>query len=398
MPWHFHRPTFAEIDMRRLESNFKGLKALLPEKTFICPMVKANAYGHGDIEVARVLRTAGAAQLGVGLIEEGMGLRLSGDSGSILLFGLYEERSADAVLEFDLTPVLSDWSEIESLESAAIKRGKTLIPVHVKFNSGMNRLGFDPPEARKLTQHFRGKTPLVLKGICTHLLRGEDAGTPEGESDSQLEIFMKVAGELRGDNGEIALHALNSSGLANLSKRVIDHKKISAGITWPLGARPGLGTYGVQPSNDEGADLPVQPVLSLKSRLTMLHRLKTGERVSYGATWRAPKDSLIGVVPAGYADGVFRSLTNRGQVLVRGEFAPMVGTVCMDYFMVDLTAIDAQLRRQNAAEIAVNDEVVLIGTQGARTIAASDIATIVGTIPYEILTRISERVPRIYLR
>lgn len=392
----FHRRSYAEVDTRRIKANFQAMKSLLPEGTFICPMVKANAYGHGDVEVSRALRSAGATHLGVGLIEEGIGLRLSGDVGALLMFGIFEEKSADSILEFDLTPVISEWHQLKSLKDALAKQRpgparKDQLKVHFKFNTGMNRLGFDVSEAPKLRGWLDENKPFVLEGICTHLLRGDDAGSPGGESESQLAAFAEALSAFR--DLPVRPHALNSSGTANLWKRALEHKNLGAGGAWPLGSRPGIAVYGVQPSNDEHVTLPVEPVLSLKSHLVMFHRLKVGERVSYNAIWRAKRDSLIGVVPLGYGDGYFRALSNKSSVLCRGMRAPVAGTICMDYFMVDLTDVE-----RATGAVSVGEPVVLIGEQGGEKILAQELADLIGTIPYEILTNITERVPRVYLK
>lgn len=386
-----HRKTYAEVDTRRIKANFLAIKSLLPDGTFICPMVKANAYGHGDVEVSRILRQAGAHHLGVGLIEEGVGLRTAGDKGSLLMFGIFEKSSAAAILEHDLTPVISDWHQLEALDSVLqIDRDRT-VKVHLKFNTGMNRLGFDVSQAPRLRGWLNDHRQVHLEGICTHLLRGDDAGAPGGESESQLLEFASALGAFK--DLPIQAHALNSSGTVNLWHRVLEKKQLGSGAKWPLGSRPGLAVYGVQPSSDEQVRLPLLPALSLKSHLVMLHRLKVGERVSYNATWRAKRESKIGVVPIGYGDGYFRSLSNKASVLCKGMRAPIAGTVCMDYFMIDLTEIEAKV-----GPVGVGEQVVLLGEQGHEKILAQELADLVGTIPYEILTNISERVPRVYLK
>jgi alanine racemase len=402
----FFRRTYAEVDTTRVAENFRALSGLLPAGEFICPMVKANAYGHGDVEIARALRAAGARHLGVGLIEEGLGLRQAGDEGGLLLFGIFEEGDAETVLEYGLTPVISEWHELESLKKALVRRmyqgvGQSLLPlkVHFKFNTGMNRLGFDTDQAPKLREWLDANKAFVLEGVCTHLLRGDDAGIEGGESESQLADFARAFAAFKGLPARP--HVLNSSGLANLLSRTQNAKPLSSGAFWPVGTRPGIATYGVQPSNDEGLKLPVKPVLSFKSHLVMLHRLRAGERVSYNATWRATRDSVIGVVPVGYADGYFRALSNKASVLFRGLRAPAVGTICMDYFMVDLTEVEVKTHSALGAP-QVGEEVVLIGEQsgpfGRATLGAEDVAKWAGTIPYEVLTDISERVPRVYLK
>jgi alanine racemase len=393
-PRFFHRQTHAEIDLGRLQSNFRVFRELLPEGTFICPMVKANAYGHGDVECARALRAAGARHLGVGLIEEGISLRLSGDPGSLLFFGIFAEESADSILEFELTPVISAWHQLESLKKSADRRQSGQVKIHLKFNTGMNRLGFGVSEAANLRSWLDRNPDFKLDGLCTHLLRGSDAGAPGGESESQLSSFAEALAHFHGL--DVQVHALNSSATLNLWKRVLEKKNLSSGAFWPMGARPGIGIYGVDPGQDEDVELKLEPVMRFKSRLNMLHRLSAGERLSYNATWRAERPSLIGVVPAGYADGVMRGLSNKASVLCRGMRAPIAGTVCMDYFMVDLTDVEA--RTTSGGGIQIGEEVVLFGEQGGAEVTAQELADLAGTIPYEILTRISERVTRVYLK
>ena len=353
-------------------------------------MIKANAYGHGDGPVSKALRQVGAEYLGVGLIEEGIRLRLFGDQGALLLFGPFDREGAKAVLEYDLTPVVSQWSQLEALQEQAHLRNQKVVRIHLKFNTGMNRLGFDTCEAPKLRDWLNQNSGFVLDGVCTHLLRGDDAGRKGGESESQLEQFAKLLVAFKGMNFHV--HVLNSSGLATLWKRFSEGQALGNGGVWPLGARPGLAVYGIAPSSDEEISLKLEPALSLKSHLVTLHHLQKGSRLSYNATWRASHESLIGVVPIGYADGYSRTLSNRAHLLCRGHRVPVVGTICMDYLMIDLTAMGLEEK-----PLEIGEEVVLIGSQNDQFIRAEEIANLMGTIPYEVLTGLSERVPRIYL-
>lgn len=402
-PTQSHRRTFAEVNLHYLVANFQKIRALLPEGSFICPMVKANAYGHGDIEVSRVLRIAGAVQLGVGLIEEGQHLRTAGDTGDLLLMGTFDAESAPAVLEHKLIPVLSDWSQLEALHFARAlllaKSPHEPLPstrVHITFNTGMNRLGFDIDQAPRLADFLRTHLDFKLEGVATHLLRGDDAGIPGGESESQLAAFAEAVSHLQ--EFHPVLHALNSSATLSLWRRVVENSPLGRGGRWPLGSRPGLAIYGVKPSTEENVSTFLQPVISLKSSLVRVHRVPTGGRVSYGPTWRATRPSTIGVVPMGYGDGYFRLQSNRASVLCRGEKVKIAGNVCMDYFMIDLTDLE-----EKTGPVKAGEEVVLLGEQLneagiAQRITAQDLADLIGTIPYEILTNINERVPRIYLR
>lgn len=366
-------------------------------------MVKADAYGHGAIEVSRALRAAGAPFLGVSLIEEGVELRESGDDRPVLLFGLFGPSSvdaADAILEFDLTPVISEWHQLEALVEALAKSVKSreslgsanrsAVKIHFKFNTGMNRLGFEVDQAPRLEEWLRSHPQFVLEGVCTHLLRGDDAGIPGGESESQLTAFVQAVAAFKGRS--FHAHALNSSATVSLWHRVCRKAPLGSGATWPLGSRPGIGLYGILPPTDEGVDVPLVPALRFKSHLVAVRRLKPGERVSYNGRWRAARESLIGVVPVGYGDGYFRLLSGKASVLCRGKRAPVIGTICMDYFMIDLTEVARQ-----AGPVEAGEEIVLIGEQQGERILARELAELAGTIPYEILTNISRRVPRVHV-
>jgi alanine racemase len=381
-----HRQTWAEVDLEKLKFNFSRLKGLLPAGQFFCPMIKADAYGHGDVAVAQALRPHGATHLGVSLIEEGLKIREAGDVGGLLTFGVFEGvESAKAVVDANLTPVISEWQQLEALKEI-LKAPKRPFKIHLKFNTGMNRLGFLAHEATKLREWCDQNPSIQVEGVATHLLRGDDAGAPGGESEAQFAVFAKALEAFKGLN--VAAHALNSSGEVNLSQRVADRKVLSQGIHWPLGARPGIALYGVAPTNDENVDLGLKPALKLVSHLVETRRMKKGDCVSYGATWKAERDSFIGVIPIGYADGIFRALSNKGSVLCRGVRAPIAGIVCMDLLMVDLTDIAGSIER--------GEEVILIGEQLGAEITATEIADLAQTIPYEVLTRLSSRVPRVY--
>jgi alanine racemase len=390
-PSHFRR-THADVDLRRIQHNFHAFEKLLPAGTFLCPMVKANAYGHGACEVTAALRAAGSKAVGVALVEEGEKIRRSGDREEILVFGPVDTVAAEAALRETLTIVASDWSHLESLEAAASRLGSSSVRIHLEFNTGMNRLGFDVKEANKLEEWVRNHKEFILDGVCTHLLRGNDAGNEGGESESQFRRFARAVTEFS-SHPNLKVHALNSSASINLWKRVSDSESLGDGVTWPLGARPGIGLYGCEPPTDEDTKIGLKPALSLKSHLVAIHRVEMGARVSYGPTWTAGSPTTVGVLPLGYADGYRRSLSNKASVLYRGHRCPQIGTVCMDYFMIDITEAEA-----SGPPAKLGEEVVLIGEQGQEVITPQEMAEWAGTIPYEILTGIGERVPRVYIR
>ena len=350
-------------------------------------MVKADAYGHGAIQVAQTLLGPNLSHLGVGLVEEALQLREHEIRVPILLFGMFDSNSCEALIKYNVTPVISDLGELVYLNEKLSQNQK--FKIHLKFNTGMNRLGLEISDAARVRNFLDKHKNFELEGICTHLLNGEDAGAENAESARQLQKFFEVD-EKFSDLPHFR-HALNSSATANLYLRDKNAKKNVPNQIAELGARPGISLYGGEVITQEMGKLDLRPVMSLKSKLAMLHSVKQGEVISYGGRWRADVDSLIGVVPIGYADGYYRSLTNSGEVLCHGIVVPVVGTICMDYFMINLTAVAPH------AKIQVGDEVVLFGKQKDKQILASDLAKKVGTISYEVLARISGRVPRVYV-
>ena len=375
-----HRKSLAEINLKNLKHNFALIQKISPLRNFICPMVKANAYGHGAVEISKVLLELGVTYLGVGLIEEAIQLREQQIKSQILVFGIFDEASGDAINDYQMTPVLSNFAELQILKKKV--RAHSRQKIHLKFNTGMNRLGFELTQVDELRNFLASNKNFELEGICTHFVQGEDIHRQEGQSMQQLQKIFAVSEKFK--QHPHYLHALNSSALISSTAHDILDERVSA-----LGARPGIALYGDLP---EVKTLDLRPVMKLKSEIILLHQVKAGESVSYGGEFKIKKDSLIGVVPFGYADGYFRSLSNLGEVLCHGHLVPVVGTVCMDYLMIDLTAIG------NLENIQLGDEVVLFGKQKNKQILASDLAKKVGTISYEVFTRVSERVPRIFIR
>jgi alanine racemase len=391
-PSHYRR-SVAEIDLRQIHKNFISFANLYPSGTFICPMVKANAYGHGDVEVAKALRSAGARYLGVALVEEGEKLRRSGDRDPILIFGPVDHGSAETVLRENLTAVISNWDQLQSLEAAYSTEGSSTTRIHFEFNTGMNRLGFEPEEAPKLRDWLKTHSEFRLEGICTHLFSGNDAGDSKGESETQFTRFIQIFESFQ-DLPDLILHALNSSAAVNIWDRREKNQQLGVAAGKKLGLRPGIGLYGVQPPNDQNTSISLKPVMTIKTHVISIHRIQAGEKVSYGPVWEAKRESTIAAVPFGYADGYRRALTNKAQVLFRGQRAPVAGTVCMDYFMVDLTDIE----NKTGKPVTIGEEIVLLGEQGKEIITANELADLAGTISYEIFTGVSDRVARVYLR
>ena len=382
-----YRKTFAEINLDHLAYNFELLKRSFPQTPFLCPMVKANAYGHGDIAVARCLEQLGAKHLGVCLIEEGLLLRRGGVKAEVLVFRGFDQEGALQMIRHNLTPVVSTWDQFDAIESVAVKS----VQIHLKFNTGMNRLGFPSHDAQALFERCWQNPRIRVQGLLTHLYNGDDAHDPNGQSAGQLAEISKVVQVFK----PLApvVHSLNSSGILNtlLVREQNNSRHPLTEVQW--GLRPGLIIYGYNPLADQNI-LPLKPVMSLKSVTSTYRNLKVGEVVSYGGTWTAPKDAVIAVVPIGYADGYHRILSNKASVLFGKHRAPIIGNICMDFLMVDVTAA---VGGKNASELG-EQEIVFFGegTDG-QILSASELAQKAQTIPWEILTSVGERVPRIYV-
>jgi alanine racemase len=375
------RPTRAVIQLEHLAHNVRELKkALGPQCPFFCPMVKANGYGHGDVEIAKRLEQEGVQFLGVGLIEEGILLREMGVKAQLLFFGVCDEKGARALIESQQIPVMSTWDQVRAFESVL----KTDYPVHIKFDTGMHRLGFPMKDLPQLVQYFTSSKHMKVQGILTHLHTGEDANNLQGSSFEQLRQFQEV--EKAFQSFAPISHTLNSAGALNFLTH--QGKQLPHGISANQGVRPGLAVYGLPPV---ATSLDLKPVMSLRSEAVKFHHIRPGESVSYNWTWKATKDSVVAVIPIGYADGYHRLLSNRGEVLFRGKRVPVVGNVCMDYLMVDITTA----LKNETAESLKPEAVTLFGEdEDGISISASELAQKAQTISWEILTSIGERVPR----
>lgn len=365
MSWF--RPTKAIVDLDALVENAKHLQGLLPAESFFCPMVKANAYGHGAVRVVRALEKRGFRRFGVSLVEEALELREAGFQGEILVFGGFGVPASEWV-RAGLTMVASQWDQLRLIESQLDSKSEAVLDLHLKFDTGMNRLGFPVAEAGKLAEHLRQSSRWRLRGVLTHL---HSSDTSVEATEGQLESFASVIPVF--SEWKPAIHVWNTQGLQGLERW--------SASTRAWGARPGLGIYG-------GAGL--KPVLSFRSALVEVRRVARGQTLSYGATWKAPRDSVIGIVTAGYADGYPWRASNKSQVLVAGRSTPVVGRVCMDFMMVDLT----QHPVPRPLEAWKGEEVLLWGKdEEGQSLRASELARVTETSEYEVFTGLSPRVP-----
>lgn len=380
------RRTYSEINLENLRHNWQQVQAIAGPGRFVCPMVKANAYGHGESQIAETLVQEGAEALGVCLLEEGLSLSTRGLKADILVFRGFDRRGAEAIVDNQLVPVVSEWSQLEALESVA----SDPVKVHLKFNTGMVRLGFEPNESEKLFNFFKRSKKLKLKALLTHLTTGDDALTENGVSQQQFKKMLEIESFFKPLN--VYTHLLNSSGIMSLSwmKKNKPDSLLAGQPTW--GFRPGLMLYGCHTAPKFNF-IDLKPVMSFRSVIDTVRKIGAGEPVSYGGTWTSSQPSYIGVVPVGYADGVHRLVSNRSQVLVNGRLCPIVGRVCMDFMMIDLTEL---IGHQDKSTL-IGAEVTLFGHDNdGQLLSADEWAEQAQTINYEILTSVSERVPRQY--
>ena len=373
MTLHAQRPTLLEIDLDALRHNYHALRRAAG-KADMMVVVKANAYGHGAVAVARALAAEGCGHFGLATIAEAGELRDAGIRGRIYLLGGFFPEQAAEIVALDLTPFVYDLSIVAALETAAREAGREDFPVHLKIDTGATRLGVLPSELTRAIEELRGAKSLKLEGACTLFANAGDPSSPI--TDAQLRSFNAALATLRAAGmPPQVVHAANSAALV---LREDSHFTL---------VRPGLAMYGLPPVQAVREKIDLAPVMTFKTRLMQLKRVPAGTGVSYGHTFVTPRESVIGVLPVGYADGYRRGLQHGGEVLVRGHRAPVVGAVAMDLTMVDLTDV---------AGAAVGDEVILWGRSGDETISVNDVARIAQTISYEMLCTVGRRVPRVY--
>jgi alanine racemase len=366
-------PAWVEIDLDQLRRNFDLIRhALRGQKILL--VVKADAYGHGAVDVAREALAAGVEMLGVATLHEGIELRRAGLGSPILILSPSLIGEAVEIVEHGLACTVNRPDFVRELARAAAAAGH-VIQVHVEVDTGMGRSGVTPAEVLPLVRLIAGEPALRLEGLYTHF---PDADGPNLTfAEGQIERFRAVCAELTAAGHRIPLlHAANSAALARLPAAACDL------------VRPGLLAYGLAPRGTPPA-LAVRPVMSFRSRLLQVRDLPAGHPVSYARTFITPRPMRIGVVAVGYGHGLSRELSNRGEMLVRGRRAPVIGRVTMDMTMVDLDGVpDAQ----------VEDEVVIFGEQDEAAISIEEVAAISGTIAYDIMCSIGKRVPRVFRR
>ena len=369
-----HRPTWVEIDLGALRHNLLAIKKWVGPQINILGIVKADAYGHGDYEVSRVLLNNGAEMLGIAILEEGIQLRDKGIKEPLLLLGGLFEDQIEAVIHHDLIPTVYDVKLAEALSKKATYFNKKL-KVHVYVDTGMGSIGVKYDKAVEFVKSVKNLNNLHIEGIYTHCSSSDEKDS--AFTNLQIKRFRDVLGAL--DTIKVCIplrHMANSGAILGYPESYFNM------------VRPGLSLYGLYPSEDVLRDIGIRPVMSFKTRIIHIKDMDAGDVVGYGRAYTIAKPTRVATLPLGYGDGYNRLLSNQGKVIIRGKKAPIIARVCMDHCFADVTTIK---------EVSIGDEVVLYGSQGQETIPIESIAKQINTIPYEVTCNISKRVPRIYI-
>ncbi len=370
------RPAWAEIDLAAIVHNLHELRRVTKPGTRLMAVVKANAYGHGAVPVSKTVLAAGADYLGVAILEEAQELRSAGISAPILILGFNPAEQALEAVKLDLAQTVSSLEGAEAISRAAVTLGKTT-KVHVKIDTGMGRLGFltgfdTAPEILKIAR----LPGIEVEGLFTHLAAADSVD--KKYTYEQYEKFMEIDARLKKLGLHIPVkHAANSAAVIDLPDLHLEM------------VRPGVSIYGLYPSGEVDRNkVDLIPALSLKAKAVHVKTVPAGTSISYGRTFITTRETTVATIPVGYADGYTRLFSRKARVIIHGQQVPVLGTICMDQFMVDVSEVPA---------VKIGDEVVLLGQQGEEKITADELAGLIGTINYEIVCMISARVPRVYV-
>ncbi|MDE6624845.1 MAG: alanine racemase [Lachnospiraceae bacterium] len=367
---------WADIDLDAIRKNIKTMRSYIPHKSKLMAVIKANAYGHGAVEVAKALDDL-AQYFGVACIDEAVELRKAGIDKPILILGATHESWYEEVVGYNVAQTVFTLKQAKALSETAGKLGRTAV-IHIKLDTGMNRIGFACGEESIPDILAVSKLPnLKVEGIFTHYFMADAAD--KSSAERQLAEYTRMVELLEEQGMDFSIrHISNSAGIMEMPNDCFDM------------VRSGISTYGLYPSEEmDKAACVLYPAMELKSRITYVKTVKAGESVSYGGTYVMPTDKRIATVGVGYADGYPRALSNRGRMLVHGKYAPVVGRVCMDQTMIDVSEI---------SDVQPGDEVVLFGRQGVNTLSVEELAEMSSSFNYEFVCDVNRRVPRVFHR
>lgn len=368
---------WAEIDLDAIAHNTREIKKLTGSKVEMMGVVKADAYGHGVLEVVRTLLDNGVTQLAVSMLDEAIQIRKMGIDVPILVLNYTDPARADEIIHNRVTQTVFSTDLAQALSAAAVRLGKD-VRIHVKVDTGMTRVGFIPGyNAVRNIMEISRLPGIILEGIFTHFASADESD--KSYTLMQFERFMNLCTELTRAGIHIPVkHVCNSAGILQYPEMHLDI------------VRPGIILYGLYPSREVAGKIDLRPAMTLKANVIFVKDVDKDTYVSYGRTFRTDRKSRIATIPIGYADGYTRLMSNKGKMLVNGEFAPVVGRICMDQCMLDVTDLEH--------EVHVGDEVVIFGRQNGACISVDEIAEQVGTINYELVCIIGKRIPRVYLK
>lgn len=369
---------WAEVDLDAIAHNLREIRRITNKKSEIMGVVKADAYGHGVMEVVRTILENGATCLAVSMLDEAIQLRKNNIDVPILILSYTDPIRVADIIKYDVTQAVFSHDLARALSEEAVRQKKN-VKIHIKIDTGMTRVGFMPGYSAVKNVLEISKLPrIIIEGLFTHFASADEAD--KSYTNMQFERFMGICSELNRIGVYIPVkHVANSAA-------IIEFPNMHLNLV-----RPGIIQYGMYPSNEVDAKkINLKSSMTLKANVILVKEVENNTCISYGRTFKTSRVSKIATIPIGYADGYTRLMSNKGKVLINGEFAPVVGRICMDQCLVDVTDLNS--------EVTVGDEVVLFGKQGNNEITVEEIASIMGTINYEVVCIIGKRIPRVYLK
>lgn len=365
------RAVWAQIDLSAVEHNIKQIRGKIKKGTKLCAIIKADAYGHGAIAVAKTAVQAGAEYLAVAILNEALELRNAGFKEPILILGYTPPDQAEFVVDRGISQTVFSFEAAKILSEAAVRQNKT-IKVHLKIDTGMSRIGILPEEAGRLSRRISALPHVEIEGIFSHFATSDCKD--KAFAHHQLERFNAALKHVEAEGITIPLkHMANSAAILDMPEAHFDM------------VRAGVILYGLWPSEEVDKSVQLRPALQLKAKIAYVKKVVSGQPISYGCLFVTARESIIATLPIGYADGYTRLLTGKAQVMVRGKRVPVVGKICMDQCMLDVTDVDG---------VKAGDEVILFGNE---EIPVDEIAGLLGTINYEIICMVGNRIPRVYI-